>query len=41
MVNMSPRLLGAATTATSLQSQPARKKGLFQGPSSNIYEAVN
>ena len=36
-VDMSPRLLEAATTATSLQLQLAKRWGLFRGPSSNIY----
>ena len=35
--SMSARLLEAATTATSLQSQLARRRGLFRGPFSNIY----
>ena len=36
-IDMSPRLLEAATTATSLQLQPPRRTGLFRAPSSNIY----
>ena len=36
-VDMSPQLLEAATTATSLQSQLTRRRSLFRGPSSNMY----